>query len=152
MSPYELFFGSEPYVLWERYCRAEVCSAAHAFDYLTFLRHMLVETLDGPRDVGQQWEAKLAMLSAMQVTDCKSLYDVVVREGQLAHSTEKRVQLDITDLRSSVRSGLLALQWCPTGSRLADGLTKSGTCCEPLLRLLQAGHFVDAVPTSSRSG
>ena len=78
---------------------------------------MVVEVLTGVRHGNA-----VSDLRVVQVTDCRSLFDMVMRDGQLAHCTEKRVQLDASDMRSSVRAGMLQLEWCPTQHQLADGL------------------------------
>lgn len=55
-------------------------------------------------------------------TDCKSLYDLCIRP----HSTptEKRVMLDLVDVRQHLDGGNAVARWVPTDAMLVDCLTK----------------------------
>ena len=74
------------------------------------------------------------------VTDCKSVYDTVHRDGQ--HISDKGSVVQAVLLRQllSTRNSCskARLLWVPTRHQLADGLTKSGRCKE-LRELLECG-------------
>ena len=55
-------------------------------------------------------------------TDCRSLYDVCSKAGSLPD--EKRVALDLMDLRDSLSDMGDVIRWVPTDHMLADVLTK----------------------------
>ncbi len=77
------------------------------------------------------------LLPVVSLTDCKSVYDNVHRVAGPRAPTEKRLVIDIAALRhmvgaeevrwSSSLPGGRALRWLPTGSQLADALTKVKT-------------------------
>ena len=55
-------------------------------------------------------------------TDCKSLYDLCVKEGSIPE--ERRVALDLLDVRDGVERYGDRIRWVPTDHMLVDCLTK----------------------------
>ena len=56
-------------------------------------------------------------------TDCKSLYDLCVKVGSLPD--ERRVALDLLDVREGIEEMKDQIRWVPTDHMLADAFTKS---------------------------
>ena len=56
-------------------------------------------------------------------TDCKPLYDVCTKNGSMPE--EKRVALDLLDLRESVEELGDQIRWIPTDHMLVDCMTKN---------------------------
>ena len=56
-------------------------------------------------------------------TDCKSLYDVCNKSGSLPN--ERRVALDLLDIRESIEQYGDIIRWIPTDHMLVDCLTKN---------------------------
>ena len=54
--------------------------------------------------------------------DCKSLYDLCVKEGSIPE--ERRVALDLLDVRDGVERYGDQIRWVPTDHMLVDCLTK----------------------------
>ena len=75
------------------------------------------------------------MLPIIGVTDCKSVYDTVHRDGFLKLPTEKRLNLDVAALKDMIHKEIaqkdptalhaVPLCWVPTEHMLADCLTKA---------------------------
>ena len=67
------------------------------------------------------------------ITDNEDLKDA-------AYSTtaveEKRLRVDIADIRESVRQRVIKIDWVPKGYQLADVLTKQGANQDRLLNVL----------------
>ena len=55
-------------------------------------------------------------------TDCKSLYDLCKNDGKLPD--ERRVALDLLDVREGIEEFGDSFRWVPTDHMLADSLTK----------------------------
>ena len=62
------------------------------------------------------------------ITDCKSIYDSVNKEGR--HIADKGTVVQVIQLRKMCsvkqKAGKARLWWVPTRNQLADALTKSG--------------------------
>ena len=56
-------------------------------------------------------------------TDCRSLYDVCAKSGSLPE--ERRVALDIMDIKESIEEMGGQMRWVPTDHMLVDCMTKS---------------------------
>eukprot|EP00971_Amphidinium_carterae_P017942 353593-Amphidinium_carterae.1 len=70
------------------------------------------------------WTEKMSSLEPGGLcTDCKSLHDHLstTSNGSLQ---EKRVLLDIADIRQNVDEGRVGISWIPTQCMLADAMTK----------------------------
>ena len=72
------------------------------------------------------------MLPAYMITDCKSLYDCVKKQGQHVSDRSSIVSMVLLRQMCEVKSSnhcpqsKTQLLWVPTAQQLADGLTKSG--------------------------
>ena len=98
---------------------AEAAALAAGYDLAVFVRSLLAEMLmTGPPE--PSWERRIQHVAQLSWTDCKSLHDMLAREGSLP--TEKRVALDVADVRQYLLYD--DLEWVSTGLMLADPLTK----------------------------
>lgn len=109
-------------------------SAARAFERACYARTMQYDISQGlPRQCERQitapperksyWEQICQSLPLAFGTDCKSLYDVCNISGSLPN--ERRVALDILDMRESLAQYCDIIRWVPTDHRLVDGMTKN---------------------------
>ena len=64
----------------------------------------------------------VAQIPQVTWTDCRSLYDCLHKEGSIP--SERRIALDIYDVRQFLENDYDALEWCSTNSMIADPLTK----------------------------
>ena len=71
-------------------------------------------------------------------TDCKSLYDLCMKEGSIPD--ERRVALDLMDVRDGAEKYGDKVRWIPTDHMLVDCLTKQMHPAQ-LLRFLQTGEY-----------
>ena len=71
-------------------------------------------------------------------TDCKSLYDLCVKVGSMPD--ERRVALDLLDVREGIEEMKDQIRWVPTDHMLADAFTKSMPP-DLLLRYLHDGKY-----------
>ena len=118
-------------------CRSTIGAETMAYsavaDMVMFLRLLLAEMLI-PGSQSEIDEALSHFFPVVCATSCRWLYDVLIKEGQLGSTIEKRLAVDLiiirdllepllsddgdcTDIRQIVR-------WCPTLKQLADALTK----------------------------
>ena len=96
-------------------------------------RSFVAGVLSPDPTMAQEPEAR-KLFPIVSMTDCKSLYDSVHRLGGPKAPSEKRLVVDITALRKMVNEearwwgshiiGGKTLRWIPTGSQMADILTK----------------------------
>ena len=88
-----------------RRCRstlaAETMSLDAAADATMFARELLAELLFEDYRPTQSGRLDPSILPASMATDCRSLYDLVVKDGPLASTQEKRLTLDIGALREA---------------------------------------------------
>ena len=98
---------------------AEAASASYAFDRSAFLRVFLDQLL---RPQARPWVERLRAVPGRLLTDCKSLRDMCRKEGTLP--TERRVALDVEDLREGLERQNTSMQWVTTDRMAADALTK----------------------------
>ena len=71
----------------------------------------------------QSWEAMCKAIPFALATDCKSLYDVCTKNGSMPE--ERRVALDLLDVRESIEEMGDKIRWIPTDHMLVDCLTKA---------------------------
>ena len=96
-----------------------------AVDAATFIRTSLLEMLYAEsyratdKTTHQEFRDKLPVY---MITDCKSLYDHLVRLSPPSGLEERRVAIDICSIRESPDSRYV--RWTPTQEMLADCLTK----------------------------
>ena len=129
----------------QRVCRStfagETMACSDALESAIFLRGLLVSMMAG-HPVHEDSCGKFMEIHL--VTDCKSLYDHVHREGTPKAPTEKRLALDLASVRqvlmgearhqwtrlfgvgepSPEKALRPPLHWVPTHEQLADVLTK----------------------------
>jgi hypothetical protein len=117
---------------------AEAASASHAHDRGTYVRVLLAELLS-PGDM-VHWTVQQREVLYGLGTDCCSLAEHCNKTG--ASVNEKRVSLDIADVRAAIDSGD-TLRWMPTEEMPADGLTKHLPTHqqEPLRRICERNVF-----------
>ncbi len=108
---------------------AETHAAIHAHGLGRFLQALLAEVTFGSKVIGylddEDWQALTPM---NMITDCKSIYDHVKKDGQHISDKGSVVQVILLRKMCSVRPhpGKARLWWVPTRHQLADALTKSG--------------------------
>lgn len=131
----------------QRVCRStfagETMARCEAFENSLYLRSLLLSITTGQvfggEEAGKKMEVHL-------VTDCRSLYDHIHREGVPRAPSEKRLAIDLAGLRHGLMNEAWhqwrsqrgmnerptpqtalkpPLHWLPTGDQLADVLTKS---------------------------
>ncbi|CAE7293046.1 RE1 [Symbiodinium sp. CCMP2592] len=118
----------------ERVCRstfqAETMACAYGIETSEYILKFLQTLLDGELVRGP------TKFPARFISDCKSLYDHLTREGIPRVPTCKRLAIDLASIRCDLRHfGRIA--WTPTGSQMADLLTKplkSGSWWEEIKR------------------
>ena len=112
----------------------EAASAARAFDRGAYARSMLYEIENGwthkwqrldPDDnhLRLRWEDLCKQIPFALGTDCKSLYDVCTKNGSMPD--ERRVALDLLDVRESIEEMGDKIRWIPTDHMLVDCMTKN---------------------------
>ena len=105
----------------ERVCRstfqAETMACAYGIETSEYILKFLQTLLEGELVKGPTY------FPARFVSDCKSLYDHLTREGIPRVPTCKRLAIDLASIRCDLRHfGKIA--WTPTEAQLADLLTK----------------------------
>ncbi len=118
-----------------RVCRstfaAESMSCAEGMEAAIAWRGYLVELLYPNVDLR---DIDTNLLPILTVTDCRSLYDTMHREGAAKAPSEKRLCVDLAALRQMyehevtdgdpLKVGTVPLVWVPTAEMLADPMTK----------------------------
>ena len=69
------------------------------------------------------WKDVCARVPFCLGTDCKSLYDTCIKPAST--TKEKRVALDLLDVREGVEEFKDSVRWVPTDHMLVDCLTKA---------------------------
>ena len=104
-----------------------------AADAALFARELLAEMLIENYNYHPTQSGRLdaEILPAAMATDCRSLYDLVVKDGPLSSNQEKRLTLDIgalskaaEELEPSSENMKEVYKWAPTDIQMADHLTK----------------------------
>ena len=112
---------------------AEAASAAKAFDRATYARAMWYEIENGwthkwdqldvdDCNLRNEWQKMCREVPFSLGTDCKSLYDVCTKNGSMPD--ERRVALDLLDVRESIEEMGDKIRWIPTDHMLVDCMTK----------------------------
>jgi hypothetical protein len=99
---------------------AEANSASQAYDRGTYARVLLYEFERG-RD--KHWKDMCKDIPFCLGTDCRSLYDNTIKPAST--TKEKRVALDLLDVREGIESSGDQIRWLPTDHMLMDSLTKA---------------------------
>ena len=98
---------------------AEAASASHGADRATYLRALIGEFLYG---YTSGWRDLVSRVPGAIATDCRSLYDLCRKHGSLPQ--ERRIALDLLDVREGLEDHGDQIRWIPTAHMLADALTK----------------------------
>ena len=100
---------------------AESATASYAYDRGVFARAIVAELLGlRPED---KWTERVREVPHVMATDCRSLVEHTNKTGSTS-LTEKRVALDMSDLREGIDGGKVLLKWIATEEMAADWLTK----------------------------
>lgn len=120
---------------------AETAAALEGFGMSYFVRALFCEIAEvGDRQVNSYGEDDMKVV---MLTDCKSLYDHLKREGTVPEDRYTAVQ--VAALRGEVSAGAgrntskAAMRWLPSRHQLGDGLTKSGLA-EQMRTVLTSGR------------
>ena len=119
----------------KRQCRstlaAETMAMDAAMDAGLFARELMAEVMIPSYVPLQAGRLPGEFLPVVAVTDCRSLYDLLVKDGPLSSTQEKRLAIDIGGLKESAgefdpEQERLAevFHWVATESQVADHLTK----------------------------
>ena len=87
---------------------------------------------------GDPWEQMCEKVPFCMGTDCKSLYDLCAKEGSMPK--ERRVALDIMDVREGLEEFGDNMRWVPTDHMLVDCMTKNMPPYA-MLKYLQTGEY-----------
>ena len=74
--------------------------------------------------VPENYEQFLTARPSILVTDCKSLYDAIHKEGADPASTHKRLALELAIVKAKAVSGETDLRWIDVKYQIADCFTK----------------------------
>ena len=102
------------------------------FDSGIFLRELLAEILIESYSPVQSGSLPPSFLPVHPVTDCRSLYDLLTKDGPVSATQEKRLTIDLGAIKQGAaefdpeQEALKdTFKWVETASQLADHLTKS---------------------------
>ena len=98
---------------------ADTCSMSTCQEHLDWMRTMW-EQMTRSDFVLQFLTARPSIL----VTDCKSLYDAIHKEGAAPASTDKRLAIELAIVKDLAVSGETVLRWIDARYQIADCLTK----------------------------
>ena len=73
--------------------------------------------------MSNNWRLMCSRIPFTLGTDCKSLYDLCTKNGSMPE--EKRVALDLLDVRESIEECGDKIRWIPTDHMLVDCMTKA---------------------------
>jgi len=141
----------------------EAASAAKAFDRGAYARVMLYEIENGwdhqyqrcqqdCQDFRRKWSTMCKTIPFALGTDCKSLYDVCTKQGSMPD--ERRVALDLLDLRESIEEFGDQMRWIPTDHMLVDCMTKTmpaDAMLEYLRHMEYAFKYDDVIKDTKRA-
>jgi len=121
-------------------------SCSEAFEASIAFRGAFLEAMHPNLDL---FDIDPELLPIITVTDCKSLYDTMHKEGNPKAPTERRLEVDLAALRQMynletqdsdiLKAGSIPILWTPTQRMLADCMTKM---CDPapLIEALERGE------------
>ena len=72
----------------------------------------------------EKYEQFLTARPSILITDWKSLYDAIHKEGAAPASTDKRLAIELAIVNSKAVSGGTDLRWIDARNQIADCLTK----------------------------
>jgi hypothetical protein len=132
-----------------RVCRstlaAECMAMDAAVDAAMFLRALLAEMLVSNYVAGKCGPISPNFLPLKSITDCRSLYDLLTKEGTPSTTLERRLSIDVAGLMQTGEEfdnedPKKTFLWCPTQCQLADYLTKRMSF-EKFRQVLQHGRI-----------
>ena len=101
---------------------AETCSMSTCQEHLDWMRTMWEQMARG--ELCLRITNSFSRRPSILVTDCKSLYDAIHREGAAPASTDKRLANKLAIVKAKAVSGETDLRWIDTRCQIADCLTK----------------------------
>ena len=118
-----------------RQCRSTLASETMAMDAAmdsaVFAREFLAEIMVEDYNPLQSGRLPPNFVPVEAVTDCRSLYDILIKDGPLASTQEKRLAIDIGGLKETANEFdpegeklSSVFRWIDTFHQLADHLTK----------------------------
>ena len=102
---------------------AETCSTSTCQEHPDWTRTMWEHTTRSDF-VLEDYEQCLTARPSILVTDCKSLYDAIHKEGAAPASTDKRLAIELAIVKAQAVSGETDLRWIDARNQIADCLTK----------------------------
>ena len=107
---------------------AEANGASLAYDRSMYVRALCAEIEQGlysnlTLGSDNTWKTACAKVPFCLGTDCKSLYDTAIKPAST--TKDKRVALDLLDVREGVETYGDQIRWVPTDHMLVDCLTKA---------------------------
>ena len=102
---------------------AETRSMSTCQEHLDWMRTMW-EQMTRSDFVLEKYEQFLTARPSILVTDCKSLYDAIHKEGAAPASTDKRLAIALAIVKAKAVSGETDLRWIDVKYQNADCLTK----------------------------
>ena len=102
---------------------AEASSMSTCQEHLDWMRTMW-EQMTRSEFVLENYEQFLKARPSILVTDCKSLYDAIHKEGAAPASTDKRLAIELAIIKAKAVSGETDLRWIDARYQIADCLTK----------------------------
>ena len=111
----------------------EIQSANMAAEELEFLRLAYTEVRYGTVNL-RDLPGMFALTAATLVTDCKGLYDSLMRNVSAGLGTDdRRTGIEALGLRQSMHESSTTMRWVHSAALLADGLTKSSAASRMIL-------------------
>ena len=116
----------------KRVCRstlaAETQAADAGLDAALYLRQMIAEIVFSDYRAARDRQLPPTWLPSVLMTDCRSLYDALTKDGAPSLPTEKRLAIDLAALADTADDHgwdvKQLYRWIPTNLQLADFLTK----------------------------
>ena len=114
---------------------AEASAGSRAYDRAMYARAMIYEIESGK---DKHWTKMCSAVPFCLGTDCKSLFDLCSKVGSMPD--DRRVALDLLDVREGIEEFKDQIRWVPTDHMLADAFTKTMPP-DLLMRYLQTGIY-----------
>ena len=102
---------------------AETCSMSICQEHLDWMRTMW-EQMTRSEFVLENYDRFLTARPSILVTDCKSIYDAIHKEGAAPASTDKRLAIELDIVKATAVSGETDLRWIDVRYQIEDCLTK----------------------------
>ena len=102
---------------------AEVSSMSACQEHLDWMRTMWAQ-MTSSEFVLENCEQFLKGRPSILITDCKSLYDAIHKEGAAPASTDKRLAIELAMVKAKAASGETDLRWIDARNQIAGCLTK----------------------------